>query len=366
MTFFNLPENPSPLQHLSRSLGQGIGAGQQMSLTQKLEESQKIREEEREQTRRQEGITTLQKKLKELGPEASISDKYGAIIASPVNDSSKKSLIESLQFEGAKNFINKLREKKGDIDVADILEGESLGYIPPGSGQELIRSIGGTREREGAAKIFTPTYQKSLESAKSAREGIATVRRGKQLLQTKNFGPLSFDNLVTKLGIPGAASPEAQEFQASILGFLTGEKSRFGVRLSDADLRLIQNKMPDIARTKEGNEALLNLRESEYLFHELENKAQTNILKKNKGFTYDFQEQVDQEVENLLNQKPEIQRLYSSSAEALKRLSGETAQAETKEFSHDQLPPASQHDGEYFEDEKGNVFKSNGRSWRKQ
>lgn len=376
MSFSFSQQNASPLQLLSRSLGQGIGGGLQaqnalnqeskkMTLTQKLEESRQIREEQREQARTQQGVTALQKQLKELGPEASIMDKYAAIAASPVSESSKKSLIQSLQYEGAKNFIQKIRENQDEMSVADILEGEALGYIPSGSGLELIRGIGGTKEREGAAKIYTPAFQETNKAGKSAREGIAAVRRQKEILENKKmWGPLNLDNLLSKFGIPGAASPEGQEFQAATLGYLTGEKSRFGVRLTDADLKLIQNKLPDIGRTKEGNEAILNLKESEYKFKTLESQAQQNVLKRNKGFTYDFQDQVDQELEGLLSQQPEIERLYTQSAETLKRLAGEEKE-ESTDFSHEQLPSASQHKGEYFEDEKGNIFFSNGKSWKK-
>lgn len=354
---------PSPLEFLSRSLGQGLGSG----ISEHLQYARQHKEEERQKEIHAKEIGTLQDRLKQLGPDASALDKFAAISASPASEKTKEALREALRFEGAKEFAQKVRENESDLSIADILEGQALGFIPPGSGQELLRTIGGTREREGAAKIYTPAFQEVNKAGKSAREGIATVRRQKEILKNKkNWGPLDWDNLVSKFGIPGAASPEAQEFQAATLGYLTGEKSRFGVRLSDADLKLIQNKLPDIARTKEGNEAILNLKESEFMFKTLESQAQQNVLKRNKGFTYDFQEQADQELENLLSQHPDIERLYTQSAETLKRLAGEETQQASGDFNFQSLPPASEHSGEYFEDEKGNIFKSNGKSWKKQ
>jgi hypothetical protein len=355
--------NPSPLEFLSKSLGQGLGAG----IGEHLQYARQHKEEERQKAIQAKEIGSLQERLKSLGPDASPLDKFAAISASSASEKTKEALREALRFEGAKTFAQKVRDNEENLSIADILEGQSLGFIPPGSGQELLRTIGGTREREGAAKIYTPSFQAGQESGKKAREGIATVRRQRELLKDKkHWGPLDLDNLLSKFGLPGAASPQAQEFQAATLGYLTGEKARFGVRLSDADLRLIQNKLPDLARTKEGNEAILNLKESEYLFHKLESEAQQKVLKENKGFTYDFQEKVDQELERLLSQNPNIERLYTQSAETLKKLSGKKEEEQVEDFSFQTLPPASQHEGEYFEDEKGQVYKSNGRTWKKQ
>ncbi len=353
---------PSGLEFLSRSLGQGLGTG----IQERLQFARQHQEEERQRQITAKEVGSVQERLKALGPDASPFDKYAAVAASSVSDSAKKSLVESLKFEGAKDFAQKLRGKGEEgLTEADILEGMALEYIPPGAGVELLRGKTGTRERESAQKIFTPSFQKTQEAGKAAKEGIAGVRRAKELLKSKKFGPLSFDNLVTKLGIPGAASPEAQEFQATTLGFLGGERARFGSRITDADLKLIQNKLPDISRSSEGNEAILNLRESEYLFHQFEQQAQQNVLKKNKGFTYDFPGQAEEEMENLLSQHPEVEKLYTQSAETLKKLAGETSEIETEEFTHEQLPPASHYKDKYAEDDKGNFYKSNGRSWRK-
>ncbi len=46
---------------------------------------------------------------------------------------------------------------------------------------------------------------------------------------------------------------------ASIPAFLEGRKELFGVRLSDADLRLLQDKLPDIGKSVEVNKAILGL-----------------------------------------------------------------------------------------------------------
>lgn len=363
MTFFNLPDEQSPLQFLSRNLGSGIGTG----IQQKLETARMHKEEEHQKMLQEKEMNSLQDKLNALGSDASALDKFAAIAASPTSDKTKSALQEALRFEGAKDFAKKVRENEGDLSIADILEGQALGFISPGSGQELLRTIGGTREREGAAKIYTPSFQATQDAGKKAREGIATVRRGRELLNSGklNFGPLSLGNIAKWAGIPGAGPEAAQEFTALTLGFLTGEKARFGVRLTDADLKIVEDKLPAIGRTKEGNEALLNLRESEYLFHQLESQAQQKVLKENKGFTYDFQEQVDKELENLLSKKPEIERLYTSSAETLKRLAGEETPQERGE-TFESLPPAAENEGEYFKDVKsGQVYKSNGKSWKK-
>lgn len=46
---------------------------------------------------------------------------------------------------------------------------------------------------------------------------------------------------------------------ASVPNFLEGMKDIFGARLSDADLRIVEDKLPSISKNKEANLAILDV-----------------------------------------------------------------------------------------------------------
>ena len=357
MAFFvNLPQQQTVGSALGAGLGQGLQQGVQAGLTGSLDQYFQQRKLQKESD-------NLQKTLNTLSPEAALTDKFKAIAVAPVSADTKKLYFQSLQQEGAQKFADKLRSGQ-QMSTADVIEGAALGYIPPGAEVELLRGIGGTREKEQAQKLFGTEYQKVRKEGQEAKNIISTVRNQRKLLDEGKFGTLSFDNLLSKIGLGGMTSPEAQAFQANLINFITGKREQFGVRLTDADLKLIQNKMPDIARTKEGNEAILDLYESDASYREIHQKAYDKVLKE-KGFTFDFPAQVEEEENKLLSQRPDVQDLYKSSLDKLNEMS-KSSSSKISEFEFEEMPKATpQNVGKVIEDDKGNKYRSTGRSWRK-
>jgi hypothetical protein len=105
-------------------------------------------------------------------------------------------------------------------------------------------------------------------------------------------------------------SADEATIQASIPAFLEGRKELFGIRLSDADLRLLQDKLPDIGKSKEANTAILNLMQKTAQGSVLKANIAKEIKKKNGGLRpIGFRDMVDE----VFNQSMQPVRMISPS-----------------------------------------------------
>lgn len=104
---------------------------------------------------------------------------------------------------------------------------------------------------------------KISEAAKGARNQLQALGDVDKSIDKVN--PNQFSNVFRHLGPAGKAIADAfltkdqAVIQASIPAFLEGRKELFGVRLSDADLALLQDKMPDIGKSREANKAIIKI-----------------------------------------------------------------------------------------------------------
>jgi hypothetical protein len=70
---------------------------------------------------------------------------------------------------------------------------------------------------------------------------------------------------------------------SSIPQLLEGWKQVFGIRLTDADLKILQDKLPDIGKSPEANKAILKVMKKYGEMSSLRHKIATDIKKGNKG-----------------------------------------------------------------------------------
>ena len=285
---------PSSLEFLSKSLGQGLGTG----IGEHLQFARQHKEEERLKQIQAEEIGSLQERLKSLGPNASPFDKFAAIAASATSDKTKASALEALKYEGARDFTKRLREGNGELSVADIIEGEALGYIPAGSGQELIRQQGKIPQAKQVKQIEN-TYgmpEGSLEgldvkdafkSAQDIRENnkkldtqiseqgkeIATNIRDlnelENLINKGAFDPLSWANFADKMeesghpliGAIGRAfeSGDAGRANSLIKNLYTGLLRSIPAKGVNIFVeRILRNMLPLMGKSKEANLAVVD------------------------------------------------------------------------------------------------------------
>lgn len=105
----------------------------------------------------------------------------------------------------------------------------------------------------------------------------------------KNISPSSIANVFKGTGILGdkIANAFLSGDEAKILGsipyLIEGWKDVFGVRLSDADLRVIQDKLPDIGKSEEANRAIVSIMKKYAAMTKLKWQIGREIKKENKN-----------------------------------------------------------------------------------
>jgi hypothetical protein len=177
--------------------------------------------------------------------------------------------------------------------------------------QKLILDIEGKAEETALSK---EKYNKEFEykvhkdtakfdeqiakEAKAARVQLDAIKDVGQAIE--KVSPKSLANVFKTFGPVGKAISNAvlsgseAAIQASVPAFLEGRKELFGVRLSDADLALLSDKLPDIGKSVEANKQILKMMTKYSRLAIEREKIASKIKKENKGFRpLDYAERVE-------------------------------------------------------------------------
>lgn len=187
-----------------------------------------------------------------------------------------------------------------------------------------------------------------IKNAKIARKQIPLIEKGIQSVNEGKIKPGSMANVFNLFGEPGkkianaVLSGDQAALQASIPEFLEGRKEIFGVRLSDADLAILQDKLPDIGKSKEANLAILNLmKKSAERSLKFEKVAQDVFEKK--GIPYRGGKL------RPIGYEREVAKAFD--------------EFERNEGTFEEPPPPAEFKGQVIEDESGRRYRSNGIAW---
>ncbi len=149
-------------------------------------------------------------------------------------------------------------------------------------------------------------YDEELfKQAKVAKKQIEIIKESEKAINSGKVKPSSLANMFKGLGPIGdkLSSALLNKDEAVILSaipeFLEGRKELFGVRLSDADLRLLQDKLPDIGKSPESNKAILGIMRKYAEASQIRYKLAKDIKKKNKdlrplGYAEKVEERYDE------------------------------------------------------------------------
>jgi len=182
--------------------------------------------------------------------------------------------------------------------------------------QEQERTKSNLAQQKMALSETKGMRNKIREEADSSRRMLKSIENQQHIIDKGlKTGPLSWNSIMHKMGMIGASSPEAQAFQANILNYMEGQRTKFGIRLTDADLKIINDKMPELAKSKEGNQLILSLFRAEAKDNLLRKEAMNNIVKK--GITLNFEEEFENEYNQLLSQHPEQESEFKNLLENL-------------------------------------------------
>lgn len=231
-----------------------------------------------------------------LAPQPVANTSQPAPIANASEDISpehEKFLIKQAAFKSSKNphiaavgnqaqgELERLREVRKERVRA---HEESEGYD-----EEVLKGVKRTKQQVEAIKDL----RSGLKSGKIKPGSVSSVFRGMGSIGDKISNAFK--------------DAEQGKFEAAIPLLLEGWKEVFGIRLSDTDLRLLQTKLPDIGKSEEANDAILNVLEKYAEAPLLRGKVASEIKEKNGGYRpLNFASQVENEVEKRVQAKETV------------------------------------------------------------
>ena len=131
--------------------------------------------------------------------------------------------------------------------------------------------------------------EKKLKAIEQQEKILPQITKKDRLL-TALFSGTKYENLVK--------SKNAQEFDSLVLPMLEGMRTLFGTRLSDADLRLVLQKIATSEKDPGANKAILNWQKLEAKLDIEKKKIGDEIRKENRGLRpLDYQQQITERMD---------------------------------------------------------------------
>lgn len=181
----------------------------------------------------------------------------------------------------------------------------AVGHTAQGELDRLKESRQERRRTHEESKEYDEEIRKSVKRTKQQVEAVKDIR---EALKSGKVKPGAVSNVFRNLGSVGDKvanafkNAEQGKVEAAIPLLLEGWKEVFGVRLSDADLRLLETKLPDIGKSPEANNAVLDILEKYSKAPLLRGQVASEMKEKNSGFRpMNYADLVEKEVENRLH-----------------------------------------------------------------
>lgn len=150
-------------------------------------------------------------------------------------------------------------------------------------------------------------YDEDLtEKTRRAKSQVETINDIEKAVKSGNVKPSSWTNIFRNFGDTGKSFANAimNKDEATVLSsipqLLEGWKQVFGVRLTDADLKVLQDKLPDIGKSADANKAILNVMRKYGKMTLLRSEIASDIKKKNKGLRpLGYSDQIEQRFDEM-------------------------------------------------------------------
>jgi len=144
-------------------------------------------------------------------------------------------------------------------------------------------------------------YDEEIQhNARTAKKQVMAVQDIEKAVASGKVKPSSWTNIFKGFGVIGdkIANAIMNKDEATLLSsipqLLEGWKQVFGVRLTDADLRLLEDKLPGLGKSQEANKAVLKIMKKYSDQTLLREKIASEIKSKNKGMRpLDFANKVE-------------------------------------------------------------------------
>lgn len=235
-------------------------------------------------------------------------------------------------------------ELKNLMDIMGIPPVYSNGYI-----ENRRRSQETGSEHDIKFHQESSEFDKALKNhSNSAKRQIPLINDLITSVENGKIKPSSYANIFSFFGERGnkisnaLLSGDEASLKRATIDFLEGTKEIFGVRLSDRDVGIVENKLPEIGKSKEANLSLLNLiKKSAEKSIKLEKVAQ-DVLEK-KGLSYRSGKL------RPLGYERDVMNAFED--------------FERNQGTFEQVPSAAEHKGKTIEDDSGKRYRSNGINW---
>lgn len=181
----------------------------------------------------------------------------------------------------------------------------------------------GQKDLESEFKAAKEFHDTSKDFAESVRKGAETGKKQFRIVndiiknvESDKIKPTDFANILRFFGKTGEKlshaflTKEQAEMISAIPEFLEGRKEMFGIRLSDADLKLLQDKLPDFGKSKEANLQILGLLRK-YSSQSILKQEAAEYVKEHEGYKtkfgnlrpLDFEEKVDKKFDEFIGEE---------------------------------------------------------------
>jgi len=180
--------------------------------------------------------------------------------------------------------------------------------------KERVEDEREARKEQVAFHKESADYDKEVrESYKHAQKQVEAIKDIRDAIASGKVKPKSISNIFRGLGpiadkISNAfTSAEQGQFEAAMPLLLEGWKEVFGVRLSDADLKILESKLPSIGKDPKANKSILDIIEKYAKPNILRAEIARDIKKKNKGLRpLAFEDKVEEELEKRLESEKTV------------------------------------------------------------
>jgi hypothetical protein len=248
--------------------------------------------------------------------------KLAEQISRPKTESKKTQASQPIDEEQRKNIkavkedprwkTANLTEKKTLLDEGKVSKENSKEILQIEKDQRDIE-IAEANKNEKTQLLHhkeTAKYDEELaKGAKGAKNQLEAIKDVEKALKSPTVKPSSLAAIFKGFGVIGDKISKALQsgqqatISASIPAFLEGRKELFGVRLSDADLAILQDKLPDIGNSPEANKAILRLMKKYSEASVLRHQIGADIKKANKGLRpLGYADQIEEQFDKLNKQ----------------------------------------------------------------
>jgi hypothetical protein len=207
--------------------------------------------------------------------------------------------------QSIENFVN-----QNPQDVLSENELPKQGPKPVGkTNKELVEAEKNARAESVAFHKESQKYDDEVRaSEKTAKSQLEAVKNIRDTIATGKVKPTTASAFFKGLGkwgdkISQAFLTDAEgKLEANIPLLLEGWKDVFGVRLSDADLKILQDKLPSLGKSGEANKSVLDVIEKYAKTPILRAKIGRELKKANGGLRHlSFEDKVEEELEKQLS-----------------------------------------------------------------